>query len=85
MLESTIGNSPPSLVLPAHEQQEVPTVTEQTNVTVGSEQPPFDALDESGILWIGLSFKGQGECRNRLYRLFLNYVGLPVACELSVR
>ena len=40
VLESTVGNSPSS-VLPAHVQQEVPTVTEQTNVTVGSEQPTF--------------------------------------------
>ena len=38
VLESTVGNSPSS-VLPAHVQQEVPTTTEQTNVTVGSEQP----------------------------------------------
>ena len=38
VLESTVGNSPSS-VLPAHVQQEVPTATEQTNVTVGSEQP----------------------------------------------
>ena len=35
VLESTVGNSPSS-VLPAHLQQEVPTATEQTNVTVGS-------------------------------------------------
>ena len=38
MLESTVGNSPSS-VLPAHVQQEVPTAIEQTNVTVDSEQP----------------------------------------------
>ena len=38
VLESTVGNSPSS-VLPAHVQQEVPTATEQINVTVGSEQP----------------------------------------------
>jgi len=38
VLESTVGNSPSS-VLPAHVQQGVPTATEQTNVTVGSEQP----------------------------------------------
>ena len=40
VLESTVGNSP-SLVLPAHVQQEVPPVTEQTNITVGPEQPTF--------------------------------------------
>ena len=40
VLESTVGNSPSS-VLPAHLQQEVPTATEQTNVTVRSEQPTF--------------------------------------------
>ena len=70
VLESTVRNSPFS-VLAAHVQQEVPTATEQNNVTVGRNNPPVDALDETGILWIGLIFKGQGECRNRLYLLFV--------------
>ena len=38
VLESTVGNSPSS-PLPAHVQQEVPTATEQTNITVNSGQP----------------------------------------------
>ena len=44
VLESTVGNSPSS-PLPAHVQQEVPTATEQTNITVNSGQP---TLQRSG-------------------------------------
>ena len=79
VLESTVRNSPFS-VLAAHVQQEVLTATEQNNVIVGRNNPPVDALDETGILWIGLIFKGQGECRNRLYLLFVKLCW--VACGL---
>ena len=81
VLESTVRNSPSLRMYSKKYQQQLNKPIQ----LLTRDNPPFDTLGESGILWIGLISKGQGECRNKLYLPFVNlcYV-FPVACEPNV-